>query len=90
MTKKMIEGSPKDAQVAIQMLWQDYKKLRAEGNPLQSDVRLHCCSLAFAYIGAYGPENRSTQMIMNMCPGLVEEVSAFVKEDGRLKYDESS
>lgn len=85
MATKLAKGSPKQAQMTIQVLWGEYKKLKTKGDPLYLGLRLHCCGLATGYVKAFGATEESTLMIMRMCPGLDEELIAFGREQGWLE-----
>jgi len=54
LTKKMVKGSPKQAQATIQILWGEYAPLKNKGDERHLDIKLHCCSLMFAYIMQFG------------------------------------
>jgi hypothetical protein len=79
MTVQLVKGSPKQAQVSIQVLWNEYQKLKS-GDEHKAGIRLHCCSLAWAYLEAFGPKDESTQMIFKHCHGLDKELELFIKE----------
>lgn len=80
MAIKLAKGSPKQAQMAIQVLWHDYKELKSKNDPLHKSLRLHCCSLVLAYIAAFGPQDETTLMIFRFCPGLDKEIALFASE----------
>lgn len=84
LTQRLVEGSPKQAQVTIQALWGERQKLLREGNPKHLDLRLHCCSLMTAYCNVFGLDNESTAMIFKSAPGLQSEFSSFLTEQERV------
>lgn len=84
MALKLVQGSPKQAQIAIQQLWHECKELRSQNNPAALDAKLHCCSLAIAYISVFGLDDPSTTMILQRSKGLSEEIESFAKERGLI------
>jgi hypothetical protein len=84
MTENLVGGSPKLAQLTIQMLWGEFKELKAKGDSLQADIRLHCCSLALAYLKAFGADHPSTRMLFDWCRGLDQELDIFLRERGLM------
>jgi hypothetical protein len=78
MTKKLVKGSPKEAQMTIQVLWSEYLKLKEEGNKMHMDFRLHVCSLAAAHLLEFGYEG--TEFLFKFCRGLEDELAKFMKE----------
>jgi hypothetical protein len=80
MAVKLVEGSSKQAQIAIQVLWHECEELKSKRDPRCKDVRLHCCSLALAYVKAFGLEDETTLMIFRFCPGLDKELIEFASE----------
>lgn len=81
MAVKLVKGSPKQAQITIQVLWHEYEKLKSKDESgHKKTVRLHCCSLGLAYLTAFGPQDESTRMIFQLCPGLDKELSLFGSE----------
>jgi len=78
ITKKLVKGSPKEAQMTIQFLCGEYGKLKEKGDEMYLSFRLYSCSLALAHLLVYGYED--TALLMKFCKGLDKELIKFAKE----------
>ena len=79
-TLELVRTSPKSAQMTVQVLWKQFKDSEVQGNPMHVGLRMDCCSLAFAYILAFGEDDPSTLMLEKFCPGLFAETARMVEE----------
>ena len=79
LSRKLVAGSPKQAQVTIQVLWGEHAPMVKRGDERHLDISLHCCSLMLAYVLEFGLEHPSTQMIFQFCLGLEEEFNKYLE-----------
>ena len=78
LTQKFVKGSPKEAQITVQILWREYLELKEAGNEMYKDCRLHLCSLAAAHMFVFGYEG--TKILFDFCKGLDDELYKFMEE----------